>query len=121
MTTLDIADGLRISFDPDNTLGWDIFDADSGSKIGCIQADSEDMITLAQVTEGYRRRGIATAVIKHLVHEYGYEFSFWPPDGNTYEDGRHLSEEGACLANSLVEKGLARWVRVGPCEEDEDF
>jgi hypothetical protein len=121
MTTLDIADGLRISFDPDHPLGWDIFDADLGSKIGCIQADSDGMVTLADVTEDYRRRGIATAVIRYLVEEYGYEFSFWPPDGNAYPDGRHLSDDGCRLANSLVEKGLAHWVRVGPCEEDEDF
>ena len=113
--------GTRVKIDPDDDLQWEIFEADSRTKIGFLDVDGEGMIVGVEIAKKHQRKGIATAVIKYLVEECGYEFYFWPPDGQTYNDARHLSEEGARLANSLVKMGLARWIAVGPCEYDEPF
>ncbi|KEZ79114.1 hypothetical protein C41B8_00155 [Salinisphaera hydrothermalis C41B8] len=121
MITLKAKGGIKIKFDPEEDLDWDIFDAQSNKKIGRIEIDDEQMVVGADISQEYQRKGIATAVIKYLVEECGCEFYFWPPDGLTYNDARHLSVEGANLANSLVEKGLAKWIKVGPCAEDETF
>ena len=79
------------------------------------------MVVGAEIKQNYQRKGIVTAVIRYLVEECRREFYFWPPDGHTYDDARHLSIEGAYLANSLVEKGLAHWINVDPCSKDEPF
>jgi hypothetical protein len=121
MIALYITCELTVCFDPDQHPEWDIIDKKTGLKIGSLGVDDEGMVLHVEINADYQRRGIATAVFRYLVEECGYEFSFWPPDGLTYDDGRHLSEEGASLANSLVRKNLARWVRVGACEEAEDF
>lgn len=121
MITLKAKGGIKIKFDPEEDLDWDVFDVQSNKKIGRIEIDDEQMVVGADISQEYQRKGIATAVIKYLVEECGREFYFWPPDGQTYSDARHLSVEGANLANSLVEKGLAKWIKVGPCAEDEAF
>lgn len=121
MITLATDGGVRVKFDSGEDLRWDLFDAESNEKIGYLEANEDGMVVGANIKPEYRRRGVATAVIRHLVKECGREFLFWPPDGNAYDDARHLSEEGACLANSLVREGLAKWISVGPCEEIVDF
>lgn len=121
MITLVSDKGVKFKFDPDEQLAWTLFDAQTNKNIGRLEADDEGMVIGADIRPEYQRKGIATAVIEYLFNECGLEFYFWPPDGNRYNDARHLSEEGASWANSLVSKGLARWIKVGACEEDEAF
>lgn len=120
MVTLVSESGVRVRFAPDECSRWEIFDAESNQKIGWIEIDDEGMCVGADIELKYQRKGIATAVVKYLVDNYDYDFCFWPPDGQTYIDGRHLSVEGAKLANSLVRKGLAKWINTEPSHEDED-
>jgi GNAT superfamily N-acetyltransferase len=71
------------------------FDAQTNKNIGCLEADDEGIVIGSNISPEYQRKGIATAVIEYLLNECGLEFYFWPPDGNRYNDARHLSEEGA--------------------------
>ena len=121
MVTVVSDDGVKVKFDRDELFQWDIFEAQSNRKIGSLEVDCDGMVVGADIDKQHQRKGIATAVVKYLVEECAREFYFWPPDGQTYDDARHLSEEGVCLANSLVRKRLAHWIATGPCLEDEAF
>jgi hypothetical protein len=121
MTTLVTNSGIRFKFDPDGACEWDLYDAQTNKKIGYFEVDDEWIVVGARIIPEYQRRGVATSFFRWLSKECKLEVFFWPPDGNTYDDGRHLSEEGACLAGSLVSNGLAQWYKVGPCEENSDF
>lgn len=113
--TIDLADGLSITFDPDDWSEWVIRDAATNAEIGRIETDGEDMLVSADIKDGYQRRGIATAVIQHLKKNYDFELLVWRNGGQEYEDGRHLSQEGAAWADALKAKGLARFIS----DEDE--
>ena len=121
MTTLVTDSGISFKFDSDGVCGWDLFDAHTNKKIGRFKVNDDCIVVEANIMPEYQRRGIATSFFRWLTEECKFEVFFWPPDGNTYDDGRHLSEEGARLASSLVSKGLAQWLRVGPCEENLAF
>jgi hypothetical protein len=121
MVTVVSEFGVRVRFDPDECYSWEIFDVESNRKIGWLRFDDDGMCVGAEIESTYQGKGIATSVIKYLVDNYRYEFYFWPPDGQTYDDGRHLSIEGAKLANSLVRKNLARWINTEPSIVEEDL
>lgn len=113
--------GVKITFDPSDGDRWEIFEAESAESIGYLEVDDKGMFVGANIQPIYQRKGIATVVVRYLVEHCGREFYFWLPDGQTYDDARHLSVEGAELANSLIEAGLASWIDNEPYREDESF
>lgn len=121
MVTLVTEFGVKVRFDADECYRWEIFDVESNRRIGLLEFDDNGMCIGAEIESKYQGKGIATSVIKYLVENYQYDFFFWPPDGQTYADGRHLSIEGAKLANSLVRKNLARWINTEPSIVEDDF
>lgn len=113
--------GIVVEFDPDSDPRWDIFEGTSHERIGYLEVDIDNMFVGAELAPLYQRKGIATAVVRYLVHELGYRFTFWPPDGQTYEDARHLTIEGAAWANQLISQDLAAWVPDANEPDDEDW
>lgn len=113
--------GVRITFDPSDGNLWEIFEAESAESIGDLEVDDKGMFVGANIQPTYQRKGIATAIVRYLVEHCGRKFYFWLPDGQTYDDARHLSVEGAELANSLIKAGLASWIVNEPYGEDEGF
>lgn len=110
MITLNSNTDTKFSFDPDEHGNWKVIHAESGDTIGLFETDDDGMFTSADISPKYQRQGIATKVIGYLVEEYDVEFYFWKPDGLTYDDGRHLSQEGAEWASYLIDKKLAFWI-----------
>lgn len=118
MISLLTEKGVKISFNPEECCEWDIYEAYTGKKIGTLEVNQDWMVCRADIDEQFQRKGVATTVVKHLV-KCGAEFRFWPHDGLTYDDGRHLSEEGAAWAQKLVEQGLAEIISEDqPCEHE---
>lgn len=113
--------GVKITFDSYDCDRLEIFEAESAEPIGYLEVDDRGMFVGANIQSKYQRKGIATVVVRYLVEHCGREFYFWRPDGQTYDDGRHLSVEGAELANSLIQAGLASWIDNDPYRENEGF
>lgn len=116
-TTLDVS-GFKIGFNAEESNDWEIFDAQLNARIGVLAVDEDGLFIEANIENGYQCKGVATAVVRYLVKECGRSFFFWKPDGLTYDDARHLSQEGAKWASKLVAQGLARWVD-GLCHDEE--
>lgn len=110
MITLKSHGQVEFNLDPDDYPSWIIYETQFGKKIGSLEVNLDGIFVGADISLHYQRKGIATKAVQYLVEEYDYQFFFWPPDGQTYDDARHLSVEGAKLANSLISKGLAQWV-----------
>lgn len=113
--------GIQIEFDSENSDStWDIFDSTSGTFVGRLEVDIDDMLVGADILPDFRRKGVATAVVVYLVTREGRQFTFWKPDGQTYEDARHLTIEGAAWAHSLVQQGFASWAQDEYERADDD-
>ena len=108
--TIETCKGVTISFGPIDDDRWDIYESNTGEYVGVLGVDEVGMFVEAAINEAYQRKGIATAVIRYLVEQFERSFYFWTPDGHSHEDSRYLSTQGAALANSLVNAGLAKWI-----------
>lgn len=77
MIRLTTTSGLDIEFDPENSDdSWEIFDANSGARIGRLGVDTDDMFVEADILPAYQRKGVATAIVRYLVSNEGRKFSF---------------------------------------------
>jgi GNAT superfamily N-acetyltransferase len=110
LVTIAAKGQLQVQIDPDDEGYWEIKDAASGRRIGHLEVDDEGLVTGMDVDPKYRRKGVMTAVFRHLVKECGRQFWFRPHDGNRYDDASHLSGEGLGLASHLESLGLAQWL-----------
>jgi len=119
LVTLTSHGGVNILFDPTDNCRWDIFEAGSYKKIGTLEVNSDGLVVGADIQAQFQGKGIMTEVVKYLVEQCGMDFYFWPHDGQKYNDARHLSDEGARLANSLINKNLASWINSGQYCNDE--
>lgn len=109
MKLIEISEKLTIGFETDSHPTIQIYDNKTNKVIGSIEFNDDYLVVGANIETEYQKKGIATHVVRSLVKDYGMNIYFWKPDGIAYDDGRHLSEEGANLACSLIEKGLAKW------------
>lgn len=76
MEILTSKNGKNFKFNPDESCLWEIFDNESGRKIGSIEVDDNNMFTGANIDSEYQRLGVATKVVQILVNKYELNFYF---------------------------------------------
>lgn len=107
-----LSDGRLVVFKVDEfEPAVDVVDS-VGKDIGRIEFDDlEDCYLLvhAEIASEYQRKGVGIAALRFLVDMVPGDYAAWVPDGQKYEDARHLSVEGAAFASRAVELGLIRW------------
>ncbi|WP_295547382.1 hypothetical protein [uncultured Stenotrophomonas sp.] len=72
--------------------------------------DEEFLVTNIEVSVGYGRKGLATALIKEFASETGAGICFDNREGVVLGSGAHLTDDGRALAANLVGAGVARWL-----------
>lgn len=88
-------------------------------RIGTIRCDEESFMLLeADINKEYQKMGIASKCIETISKGVGRLLLGHVHDGHSYDDGRHLSIEGAALVSRMVEKKYMRWDEEIPDNDD---
>lgn len=91
---------------PMGEFGFRIIEEPDGTEIGLVvgmrlaKLDSE---------ETNRRQGIGRQALKYVRELEDIIPAFRYPDGQVWEDGSHLIDDGPMFAEAMVNEGLAIW------------
>ncbi|MGV1783406.1 MULTISPECIES: GNAT family N-acetyltransferase [Agrobacterium] len=66
------------------------------------------LVTGMELQAPYRRQGIGSKILEMILDE-GYYPVFRKPDGQKYDDGSHLINDGIGFATAMVDGGTAHW------------